>query len=88
MTYFHLLKEFDQLLQEMLVSITGFHIPQEEEGRGVECVLNPPVRGWNNLSFQSWLERFLVRSGGLELRSLSDTCYAALIGSCEMSHRL
>ena len=64
---------------------TGLDIPRGEEGRGVECVLDVPVRGLQGQSFQSWLVRLPVRERGMGLRSLVDTIPAAFIGSVEMS---
>ena len=75
----------DTVLWGMLEAATGLHIPQVEEGKGVECVLAPPVQGLDTQSFQSWLVRLPVRSGGLGLRSLTDTSPAAFLGSVEMS---
>ena len=69
----------------MLEESTGLHIPREEEGRGVECVLAPPVRALNTASFQSLLVRLPVKSGGLGLRSMVDTIPAAFLGSVEMA---
>ena len=69
----------------MLEEATGLHIPRTEEGRGVECVLAPPVRGLEEQSFEAHLVRLPVRSGGLGLRSLVDTSPAAFLGSLEMA---
>ena len=75
----------DTVLWEMMQKATGLHIPQGEEGRGVECVLDIPVRGLQGQSFQSWLVRLPVRERGMGLRSLLDTIPAAFVGSVEMS---
>ena len=75
----------DNVLWEMMNKATGLDIPRGEEGRGVECVLDVPVRGLQGQSFQSWLVRLPVRERGMGLRSLVDTIPAAFIGSVEMS---
>ena len=75
----------DTALWGMMEKSTGLHIPRGEEGRGVECVLDVPVRGLGGQSFQSWLVRLPVREKGMGLRSLVDIIPAAFIGSVEMS---
>ena len=45
----------DTILWDMVQKATGLHIPLVEEGGGVECVLDVPVRGMSGYSFQSWL---------------------------------
>ena len=78
-------ERLDCILWHMLEESVGFSIPQIEEGKGVECVLAPPVQSLANSSFQSLLVRLQVRLGGLGLRSLADSIPAAFIGSIEMS---
>lgn len=75
----------DTTLWGMLETTTGLHIPQQDEGLGVECVPGPPVQGLDTKSIQSWLVRLPVRSGGLGLRSMVDTIPGAFIGGVEMS---
>ena len=69
----------------MLEAATGLHIPQQDEGMGVECVPGPPVNGLDTQSFQSWLVRLPVRSGGIGLRSLADTSPLAFRVGIEMA---
>ena len=75
----------DTILWNMMERATGLHIPREEEGRGVECVLDIPVRGLRGKSFQHHLVRMPVREKGMGLRSMVDTIPAAFLGSIEMS---
>ena len=75
----------DNVLWGMLEESTGLRIPRVEEGRGVECVLAPPVQGLDTASFQSLLVRLPVRFGGLGLESMVDASPAAFIGSVEMA---
>ena len=75
----------DTILWQMLESATQLHIPRQEEGGGVECVLGPPVTSMAASSFQELLVRQPVRRGGLGLRSILDTSPAAFVGSVEMS---
>ena len=44
-------KEVDNVLWDMLQQATGLHIPQKEEGRGIECVLDTSVMGLKGFSF-------------------------------------
>jgi hypothetical protein len=37
----------------MMQKATGLHIPLRDEERGVECVLDVPVRGLGGKSFQT-----------------------------------
>ena len=75
----------DDILWSMMERATGLHIPREEEGRGVECVLDVPVRGLQGRSFQHWLARLPVRERGMGLRSMVDIIPTAFLGSLEMS---
>ena len=75
----------DQILWDMLQSATGLQIPRKDEGLGVECVPQVPVRGLQGLSYQEWLVRLPIRERGMGQRSLVDTCPAAFIGSVEMA---
>ena len=43
----------DKVLWDMMEKATGLNIPQGEEGRGVECVLDVPVRGLRGQSFSA-----------------------------------
>ena len=69
----------------MLEAATQLHVPLQDEGKGVECVLAPPVSSMSRSSFQELLVRLPVRRGGLGLRSCVDTSPAAFVGSVEMS---
>ena len=78
-------RNMDDILWSMMERATGIHIPREEEGRGVECVLDVPVRGLQGKSFQHHLARLPVRERGMGVRSMVDTIPTAFIGSVEMS---
>ena len=56
----------------MLESATDLHIPRADEGKGVECCLDVPVQGLNDMTIQEWLICLPVRAGGLGLRSMLD----------------
>ena len=77
----------DTQLWEMLEFATSQHIPYEDEGLGVECVLNAPGLPFSlqRRSFQQWLVRQPVRLRGLGLRSLVETRHAAFCGGVEMA---
>ena len=77
--------QIDNILWSMMERATGLHIPRDEERRGVECVLDVPVRGLQGRSFQHWLARLPVRERGMGLRSMVDIIPTAFIGSLEMS---
>ena len=68
-----------------LLKIVNTKTWKDRGGRGDECVVAPPVRGFEEQSFQAHLVRLPVRSGGLGLRSLVDTSPAAFLGSLEMA---
>ena len=57
----------------------------QDEGKGVECVLAPPISSMSRSSFQELLVRLPVGRGGLGLRSCLNTSPAAFVGSVEMS---
>ena len=57
----------DTALWGMMEKSTGLHIPRGEEGRGVECVLDVPIRALGGQAFQSWLVRLPVREKGMGL---------------------
>ena len=58
----------DDILWGMLESATQLHIPRRDEGEGVECVLQIPVAGMVESSYQEIAVRLPVRRGGLGLR--------------------
>ena len=78
-------ERLDSILWEMLESCTGLHIPRVEEGLGVECVLQVPVRGMEAHSYQQWLARLPIRERGMGVRSLVDTSPASFLGGLEMA---
>ena len=76
----------DARLWTALEQVCGQHIPKGEEGLGVECVLQVPgVPELVGRSFQRWLVAQPVKLGGLGLRSLVETCPAAVLGGLEMA---
>ena len=54
----------DQILWRMLEAATNLHIPRQDEGLGVECVLQPPVASMQDRSYQELIVRQPVRRGG------------------------
>ena len=78
-------KVFDSLLHSYLQHTTGLLIPEEDQGLGYECCLNPPVATLSSRSFQSLLSATPRSKGGLGLRPLSVVTDPAFIGSIEMS---
>ena len=58
-----LAQQADNILWQMLELSAGLHIPQAEEGLGVECCLDIPVQHVRQRSFQSSLVRMPVRVG-------------------------
>ena len=78
-------ERLDTILWGMLEAATGLHIPRGEEGLGVECVLQVPVRGLEAHSYQQLLARLPIRERGMGVRSLVETCPAAFLGGVEMA---
>ena len=75
----------DSILWTMFERATGLHVPREDEGAGVECVLNVPVAGLRGQSFQSLMARLPIKERGMGLRSMVDTIPTAFLGALEMS---
>ena len=77
----------DSRLWQFLEFATGLHIPEGDEGLGVECVLSAEELPacLQGRSYQQWLVRQPVRLCGLGLRSLLETSPAAFIGGVEMA---
>ena len=76
-------REMDRLLWAMVERAAGLSIPQQEEGRGVECTLQLPVHHLSGRSYQACIRRTSVRHGGLGIRSMVDTSLAAFFGGME-----
>ena len=55
----------DKQLWNILESATGLSIPRSATTTTWNCVLNIPVEGRSNRSFQDWVVRQPVRLGGL-----------------------
>ena len=62
------------------------HIPRQEEGMGVECVLNlPGLPMLEGCSFQALMVRQPVKLGVFGLRSLVETRFPAFVGGLEQA---
>ena len=60
-------------------------IPLQGEGLGWDCPLWLPINGLDGRSFQHWVIRQPVKSGGFGLRSKVETSPVAFIGGLEQS---
>ena len=63
---------------------TGLSIPTQDQGLGVECVLNPPLNSLQRRSFQNIMVALPSGKGGLGLRLSKFVTDHAFIGSIEM----
>ena len=75
----------DSSLWIILESAKGLSIPQQEEGRGWECVLPVPVEGRDGQTFQEWVVWHPVRLGGFGFCSLEDMTRVAFLGALEQA---
>ena len=57
---------------------TGLNIPRHED-----FLVNCPIDGIQNISYQEWLIRLPIRLHGWGLRSLQETCGPAFLGALE-----
>ena len=63
----------------------GQHAPRQEEGLGLECLLDMPVDTMDGHSFQETLVLLPIRLQGFGLRSFADTTLTAFIGGVELA---
>ena len=62
-------EKMDNLILEVMEKLLGCPIPMNETGEHWNCPVNVPVDGLQGRSFQSWILRLPIRSGGLGIRS-------------------
>ena len=70
---------------QVMETLLGMKIPLVGEGLGWDCPLWLPVDNLDGRSFQNWVIRQPVKSGGFGLRSNVETSPAAYIGGLEQS---
>ena len=75
----------DNVLWRVMETAAGGQIPRTDEGKGWECVIDPPIDSLRGRSFQEWVVRQPVKMGGMGLRSLADLSPAAYIGAVEQA---
>ena len=78
-------EKMDNLILEVMEKLLGCPIPMNETGEHWNCPVNVPVDGLQSRSFQSWILRLPIRSGGLGIRSNVETSAAAFIGGVEQA---
>ena len=78
-------EKMDRIVLSILEKLLGTEIPMTDEGKGFECPVRVPISELDNKSFQSWIIRLPIKSGGLGLRSNVETSPAAFIGGVEQS---
>ena len=78
-------QRMDKLQMQVLETLLGMKIPLVGEGLGWDCPLWLPVDNLDGRSFQNWVIRQPVKSGGFGLRSNVETSPAAYIGGLEQS---
>ena len=78
-------EKMDRLIMTVLEKLIGVHIPLESENLGWDCPLHVPIQGLESRSFQQWVIRQPVKSGGLGLRSHVELSPAAFIGAIEQA---
>ena len=71
-------KYLDEKLWIVLEAATGLSIPRHED-----FLVNCPIIGLQNISYQEWLIRLPIRLHGWGLRSLQETCGPAFLGALE-----
>ena len=76
-------EKMDNLILKVMEKLLGCQIPMDETGENWYCPVNVPVDGLQGKSFQSWILRLPIRSGGLEIRSNLETAAVAFIGGVE-----
>ena len=75
----------DTVAWDLFERAVGQHVPRQEEGLGLECVLDMPVDTMEGHSFQETLVRLPIRLRGFGLRSFADTTLTAFIGGVELA---
>ena len=78
-------ERMDKLEMKVMDTLLGMKIPLQGEGLGWDCPLWLPIDGLDGRSFQHWVIRQPVKSGGFGLRSKVETSPAAFIGGLEQS---
>ena len=69
----------DNLFDNMLEGATDLDIPRLDMGRGMECCPQLPVTRPQRESYQDWMVRVPIRSGGMGMRSMVDISFVAII---------
>ena len=78
-------EKMDNLILKVMEKLLGCPIPMDETGEHWNCPVNVPVDGLQGRSFQNWILRLPIRSGGLGIRSNLETSAAAFIGGVEQA---
>ena len=78
-------EKMDSLQMVVMEKLLGMKIPLQGEGLGWDCPLWLPIDNLDGRSFQHWVLRQPVKSGGFGLRSNRETSHAAFIGGLEQS---
>ena len=75
----------DSLQIKVMEILLGMKIPFQGEGLGWDCPLTLPIDNLDGRSFQQWVMRQPVKSGGCGLRSHVETSHAAFLGGLEQA---
>ena len=78
-------RHLDSALWSAFELAVGQHVPRQEEGLGLECVVDLPVDNLRGRSFQDHFVRLPIRLRGFGLRSMVDTSPVAFIGGLELA---
>ena len=73
----------DSRLWGILEDTNGFEIPRGRRGAEGDLVVEVPVQGLEEKSFQEWVVRLPVRYYGWGFRSAEDICGPAFLGTLE-----
>ena len=68
-------ERMDKLQMLVMEKLVGMKIPLQGEGLGWDCPLWLPIDGLDGRSFQRWVLRQPVKSGGFGLRSNVETSH-------------
>ena len=75
----------DKILWGVFEKAVGQQVPRNEQGLGVECVLNLPVDTLQLKSFQEISVRLPIRLRGFGLRSFVETSPQSFLGGVEQA---
>ena len=76
-------RDMDNLLGQLLETVTGTEIPLEGGGEDV-ITLDPGIRSLQGKTYQWWLAQLPIKAGGLGIQNQVSLSRIAFLGSVEL----